>query len=170
MPVNAIDGNAIEQLRQQLMQVFDRDRNGSLNGSEFADILLGLVKDRSLVNLGGGQPGGAPRAVATTGRAATPAAFAPLEGFDHTKLATSSSPKYLFARVAMQYDLSEVQNKSAAEGLLQRMRPDLEQAGLNILDVAGDRIKIRHEDREVWVDVIRAASVGARAYQWLPDA
>lgn len=162
MPVNALDGNAIEQLKQQLMQVFDRDHSGSLDGSEFANILKSLMGNHQLVNMETAQPG-ARAARLFDGPAAK------LEGFDHHKMTTSTSPKYRFARVATQYGLSQVNNKNEAESLLQQMRPDLERAGVNILDVAGDRIKIRHEDRDVWVDVIRAASIGAEAFQWLPQ-
>jgi hypothetical protein len=48
------------------------------------------------------------------------------------------------------------------------MAPRLQEAGLNVLDVQGDKIKITFEGQDVWIDVIRGAASGDPAFQWMP--
>jgi len=69
----------------------------------------------------------------------------------------------------MQSDLSSVKDKASAEATLRGMVPALQEAGLNVLDVRGDKIKITYEGQDVWIDVIARASSGVDpAFQWLP--
>ena len=93
-----------------------------------------------------------------------------MEGFDDTKLGDPShtSMKYLFGRVAQRYSLASVRDKASAESLLLQMRPDLEAAGITVLDVSRDKIQVRDDQGQTaWVDVIRGASAGDPAFQWL---
>jgi hypothetical protein len=155
MSLPAIDRAAIQNLQQRLLQSFDANKDNQLSQAEFSN-LLGNLLGTGLVNM-----------ASTPG--APPAAEPPrLEGFNPDKLATGDSPKYRFARAAMQYSLSGVRDKEGAEALLREMQPAFEREGLDVLGIDKDRIKIRYENQEIWVDVMRAASTGAQAFQWLP--
>ena len=92
-----------------------------------------------------------------------------MAGFDDAKLGNLShtTVKYLFGRVAQRYSLVSVRDHASAASLLLQMRPDLEAAGITMLDVSRDRIQIRDDERQTaWVDVIRGASAGDPAFQW----
>jgi hypothetical protein len=61
-----------------------------------------------------------------------------------------------------------VTSKSAAEALLNTMKADLQAAGMDVLDVKNDKIKIKVDGEEAWIDVLRGAGSGqAAAWQWL---
>jgi hypothetical protein len=97
-----------------------------------------------------------------------PGGHAPLEGFDHVKLANLNhrTPKYLFARVAQQFGLESVKDKASGEALLQKMIPYMRAAGLEIAGVKGDKINVKTEIGWEWVDVIRGAGSGNPAWWW----
>jgi hypothetical protein len=97
-----------------------------------------------------------------------PGGHAPLEGFDHGKLANLNhkTPKYLFARVAQQFGLESVKDKAAGEALLQKMVPYMKAAGLEIAGVKGDKINVRTDIGWEWVDVIRGAGSGDPGWWW----
>jgi hypothetical protein len=92
----------------------------------------------------------------------------PLEGYDHDKLYNMEhkTQKYLFGRVASHYPLTEVKDKASGEALLKRMRPDMEAAGLQILDIQGDKIKVVTDIGVEWVDVIRGSGSGNPGWWW----
>lgn len=146
-----------DALARQLMQVFDRNRDGNLTTEEFTSVLRSLVDAQSS---------------ASPSSAAAPAAFRRtdhLEGFDLRKLDGQQTTKYRFARAAAEFGLSSVTDKASAEALLNSMRPTFEREGLNVLAVKGDRIQVMHEGQSIWVDVIRGANSGAPAFHWLPE-
>ena len=75
----------------------------------------------------------------------------------------------LVLSVAQRYSLASVTDKASAESLLIQMRPELEAAGLTVLDVSKDKIQIQIQNGQgvtFWVDVIRGASAGDPAFQW----
>jgi hypothetical protein len=163
-------GPSIVEVARQVVQRFDTNRDGRLDAEEFSTLLGRLAGEA------------APGASGTATSSATPALYAPpeagtrarravLEGFDERKLAATDhrTPKYLFARVAQHADLSGVRDKSGAEAVLRSLVPDLQAAGLDVLDVRGDSVKLRIEGRDTWVDVVRGATSGAPAFQWLPE-
>jgi len=152
-------GESIAKMAQQLFNACDSNRDGQLTAVEFQDLLQSLVTKQPLVNRSSAETSVAPRAVA----AAPPA----MEGFDPAKIPGRQSPKYMFARVAMQQNLSGVNDKAGAEALLEQMRPALKAEGLDVLDIENDRIKIAHEGKEQWIDVIRAAGTADQAFQWM---
>ncbi len=138
-----------------------------------------------VVQAGGPQPAAAPVAVvakpdlakgspstadlpAASALPPPPGGHAPLEGFDHIKLANldHKTPKYLFARVAQQFGLESVKDKAAGEALLQKMVPYMKAAGLEIAGVKGDKINVKTEIGWEWVDVIRGAGSGDPAWWW----
>ena len=94
-------------------------------------------------------------------------------GFDTQKMAdpTHDSVKYKFARVARQYSIEGVTSKDAAEQLLNTMKGDLEAAGLDVLDIKNDKIKIRGDQgQDLWVDVLKAVGSGqAKSWIWLSE-
>jgi hypothetical protein len=164
-PIQASD--PLQQLAQLLLARFDTNKDGQFSLDEFSAILGRLT------------PGTVQAAVATSGTATTPVyptatsvtrAHDRLEGFNSEKIANREhrTPKYIFARVAMETDLSPVRDKASAEATLRGMVPKLQEAGLDVLGVTGDKIKINYEGKDIWIDVIRGASGGAPAFQWLP--
>ena len=151
-------GESIAKMAQQLFDACDSNRDGQLTAVEFQDLLQSLVTKQPLVNRASAETSVAPRAVA-----GPPA----MEGFDPAKIPARQTPKYMFARVAMQQSLSGINDKAGAEALLEQMRPALKAEGLDVLDVENDRIKIAHEGKEQWIDVIRAAGTADQAFQWM---
>lgn len=93
---------------------------------------------------------------------------APLEGFDFNKLNNPNhrTPKYLFARVVQHVPLTSVRDHASAEALLRAIRPQLEAAGLRILDVKNDKIHVITEIGAEWVDVIRGSGAPNPAWWW----
>lgn len=167
-------GAALQDLTRSLLQNFDANRDGNLNVDEFSTFLSRFIG--SLNPDGAGAAGRQSPLSSISSRATRAAAHAgggfraTMEGFDAGKLANPDhrTPKYLFGRLASNYDLSGVKDKAAGEALLRQMSPELEQAGLKVLDVKGDKIKINHEGQDVWIDVIRGCNSGTCAWQWLP--
>lgn len=97
----------------------------------------------------------------------------PLEGYDQAKLDNPDhkTPKYLFGRVAQNFDLSSVKgDKSKAETLLKAMIPELKAAGLEVLSVEGDKIQVKTEVGYEWVDVIRGAGGDNPGWWWGSEA
>lgn len=160
----------IAQLARSLFDTYDTNRDGKLGSDEFASLIAKLTS-----GLGAA---GAGSAAASSANATSPvwsasgAARAPrnrMDGFDSAKLANEShrTPKYLFARAAQYADLSGVKDKASAETLLRGMLPELQAAGLQVTDVRGDKLKVVHEGKEGWVDVICGANSGSPSFQWL---
>jgi hypothetical protein len=102
--------------------------------------------------------------------AAAPLGVGPvaLEGYDATKLHNlgHQTVKYQFGRVASHHSLENVKSHADAEALLNKMRPDFEAAGLKVLDVKGDKIRVETELGEEWVDVVRGAGSGNPGWWW----
>lgn len=92
----------------------------------------------------------------------------PLEGYNAEKLHNPEhrTPKYLFGRVASHYPLDQVKDKAGAEALLRQMLPDLRAAGLEVVDVKGDKLQVKTELGYEWVDVVRGAGSGSPGWWW----
>ncbi len=95
----------------------------------------------------------------------------PLEGFDAGKLRdpNHNSVKYLFGRVATHFPLNEVKSKEDADRLLNKMVPDLQAAGLDILGVKGDRLLMKTPLGVESIDVVRGAGGGNPGWWWGAD-
>ena len=95
----------------------------------------------------------------------------PLEGFDSRKLSDPShaSVKYLFGRVATHFSLDSVKDKAGAEALLNKMVPDLQAAGLDIVGVKGDRLLMKTPLGLESIDVVRGAGGGNPGWWWGAD-
>ena len=146
MNIPTVSANLLDQFARTLMTSLDGNRDGQLSTSEFTSFLTGL---------------------ADTARATGPGPH--MVGFNDAKLGNPShtTVKYLFGRVAQRFSLASVRDKASAEALLLQMRPDLEAAGITVLDVSRDRIQVRDDQGQTaWVDVIRGASAGDPAFQW----
>jgi hypothetical protein len=165
--VNPTNASGVDAMARQLMVVFDRNRDGKLEASEFTAVLGDLMNRRSVStadvrNLTGDPVSGAGLSAAKVRSGEQ------LAGFDARKLEASVSTKYRFARAAMEFDVSTVRDKASAAALLNQMRPTMEREGLQVLDISNDRIHVMHEGQPVWIDVIQGANSGAPMFQWLP--
>lgn len=151
--VGSTGSTGVSAMAQQLMQVFDRNKDGQLTIPEFTSVLSDLMARRTLSAAAGGS------ATSRTDQ---------LTGFDPAKLDTGQSVKYQFARAAMQFDVSTVKDKASAEALLNQMRPAMQSEGLEVLDISKDRIQVMFEQQPLWIDVIQGANSGSPLFQWLP--
>lgn len=164
---------ALQNLATAVLGHFDKNGDGQLGGSEFADFLGTLVGTTasSTVTAALSATTTTPLIVSTstTGSAYDGAPTSAMEGFDFAKVRNQShdTVKYKFARVAWNRDLSSVKDKASAETLLRSMLTDFAAAGLNVLEVKGDSIKVKDGANEFWVDVVRGANSGSPAFQWL---
>jgi hypothetical protein len=157
--LNPTGATGVDAVAQQLMQMFDRNRDGQLTVTEFGDVLRELLTPRTPITA---------EATAATGVPSVTRRTDQLTGFDSAKFDVSTSTKYRFARAAMQFDVSGVKDKAGAEALLQEMRPAMEREGLQVVEISKDRIQVMHEGRAVWIDVIQGAASGSPRFQWLP--
>lgn len=169
MAINSVQPSSpFDQIAKTLVDRFDANKDGQLTTEEFTSFLSNFL---SAAAVPAGKAVGL-AADALPGNGLKLGTVRPtLEGFDSGKLADAGhlTVKYKFARVAQQYSLEGVTSKAAAESLLNTMKSDLTAAGLEVLDVSKDKIKIKDDaGQEAWIDVIRAAGSGrARAWQWL---
>ena len=156
--VNGTSGSGIGAVADQIMQVFDRNKDGQLTTEEFTAVLNNMLGSTAAGTSGAG--------AASAGTRRTDQ----LTGFSDAKLDASQSIKYRFARAAMQFDVSAVHDKAGAESLLNQMRPAMAAEGLDVLDVKGDKIQVNYEGSPLWIDVIQGAASGSPMFQWLPLA
>jgi len=157
MHIPVASPNLFEQFARTLMASLDANRDGQLSTTEFMSFLTGFA----------GSGSGTDTATSAAQHAGVPPRLA---GFDDAKLGNPShtTVKYLFGRVAQRYTLASVLDKTSAESLLRQMRPDLEAAGITVLDVSRDKIQVLDDQGQTaWIDVIRGASAGDPAFQWL---
>lgn len=164
-PIQATD--AFQQLANTLMKSADSNSDGSLSSTEFTAFLTrlvgGMTTQTGLGNTGSGSTvGGA----GTTGGGGGGS----LDGWDTGKLNDPShqTVKYLFGRVALNYSLAGVSGKAAVESVLNSMRADLEAAGITVLDISGDKIRVLDDSGQAaLVDVVEGATGGSPAWQWI---
>lgn len=92
----------------------------------------------------------------------------PLEGFDYQKLNDPNhrTVKYAFARCVNGISLASVRDQGSAEALLRSLLPRFQSAGMQVLDVRGDKILVVTEIGPEWVDVIRGAGGGNPGWWW----
>ncbi|HYE86111.1 MAG TPA: hypothetical protein VEA16_07135 [Vicinamibacterales bacterium] len=147
---------------QSLLRRFDTNGDKQLNVDEFSSLL-----SRVLGEVGGG---GSSTGLGSLAMAAKAGRAPEMAGFDDGNMARATTPKYLFARIARQFSLDGIHDRDNAEQLLKQMMPEFQRAGLNVLEVATDKIKIRHEDGSLrWIDVVRGVGGGNPAWQWLDE-
>jgi hypothetical protein len=182
MATNPIQsGNPFQELSRLFAETADANRDGQVSQDEFATFLTNLLRSlNTLPTNSQAAPANntlpAARPTVLSSLSALPLASESnrphMSGYSQTKLAdaTHDTPKYLFGRLAQNIDLSSVVDKESAEALLLRMRPELEAAGLEILNVERDRIQIMEGEEPVWIDVIRGAESGSPAFQWFVAA
>lgn len=92
----------------------------------------------------------------------------PLEGFDFQKVNDPNhrTVKYAFARCVSGISLASVRDHASAEALLRSLLPRFQSAGMQVLDVRGDKILVVTEIGPEWVDVIRGAGSGNPGWWW----
>ena len=156
MNIPVASGNITEQFARTLMTSLDLRRDDPRSADEFTSYLTALAGEE----LGTDSPthpathdGPAPRMI----------------GFDFATLSDPShaTVKYQFGRVAQRYSLASVRDHASAESLLLQMRPDLEAAGIAVLDVSQDKIQVRDDHgRAGWIGVIGGAGGIDPAFQW----
>ena len=123
--------NLFEQFARTLMTSLDANRDGQLSTTEFTSFLTRFAS----AGIGTDSP-------ISPAQHAGPSPL--MAGFDEAKLGNPShtTVKYLFGRVAQRYNLLSVRDHASAESLLLQMRPDLEAAGIIVLDVSRDKIQV----------------------------
>lgn len=168
MSINSVQSTTpFDQLARSLVDRFDANKDGQLTTEEFTSFLSSFLTNTAVPN---GNANGVVAGAGSNGLKLGTVKPA-LEGFDAGKLADAGhlTAKYKFARVAQQYSIESVTSKSAAESLLNTMKADLQAAGLDVLDVKNDKIKIKDDaGQDAWIDVLRGAGSGrAAAWQWL---
>ena len=169
MSINSVQSTTpFDQIARSLVDRFDANKDGQLTTEEFTSFLSNFLTSATAATPNGNAYGVAAGAGSNGLKLGTvkPA----LEGFDAGKIADLGhlTEKYKFARVAQQYSIESVTSKSAAEALLNTMKADLQAAGMDVLDVKNDKIKIKVDGQEAWIDVLRGAGSGkAAAWQWL---
>ena len=128
--------NLFEQFARTLMTSLDANRDGQLSTTEFTSFLTRFAS----AGIGTDSPiSPAQHAmVDEPGKRSWPASTRQSweTGTSHTTV------KYLFGRVAQRYNLLSVRDHASAESLLLQMRPDLEAAGIIVLDVSRDKIQV----------------------------
>lgn len=168
MSINPLQSTStLNDLASALVSRFDSNKDGQLTTEEFTKFLSTMLGSTGLstsANTTG--------ATGTTGTSSTTfhgTTRPTMAGFDAGKLAdvTHTTMRYKFGRVAQQYSLESVNDKTSAQALLTTMKPDLEAAGLQVLGVDGDSIKVNDNGQETWIDVIRGSKSGSPAWQWL---
>jgi hypothetical protein len=169
MAINSVSSsNPLDQLAQALVSRFDANKDGQLTTEEFTSFLSQFLGSAGSALTNGHANGVTSGTATANGLHGTIPPV--MRGFDAGKLAdlTHTTIKYQFARVAQQYSLESVHDKTSGEALLNSMRDDLTAAGLNILDIKGDSIKIKDDaGQEAWIDVIQSCGGGNPAWQWL---
>ena len=171
MSINTVQSTTpFDQIARQLVDRFDANKDGQLTTEEFTSFLSNFLTSTVTPNAA---PNGAANGVvagAGTNGLKLGTVKPNMDAFDSRKIADEGhlTVKYRFARVAKQYSLESVTDKTKAEELLNQMKADLTAAGLNVLDISKDKIKIKDDaGQEVWFDVIRAAGSGhARGWQF----
>jgi len=167
MAINSVQSTTpFDQIARQLVDRFDANKDGQLTTEEFTSFLSNFLTTPATPN---GVANGVAAGAGTNGLklgTVTPN----MDAFDSRKVADPGhlTVKYKFAKVAKQYSLESVTDKTKAEELLKQMKADLTAIGLNVLDISKDKIKIKDDaGQEVWYDVIRAAGSGhARGWQF----
>jgi len=163
--------NPLQELARTLFSNYDGNNDGLLSSDEFTTFLNRLVTTTaaSTTTTTTGVTASAFTPITTTALTLTTGPRSSMEGFDFAKVANTNhlTMKYKFARVAWNYDLSSVTDQASAETVLKGMVPDLEKAGLSVLEVKGDSLKLEDDAGEFWVDVVRGACSGSPAFQWL---
>lgn len=160
--------SGIEDFAKAIGKRFDKDGNGQLSMTEFADVMKTLLG-------GAAAPTFPPASAVATPTPTTPAPtvdrpqVGSMAGFDPTKLADESrtTTKYQIGRI-LQYYPNTPQGLKDALPEIQRLVPGAKITGTNgdkldfgaYTDASGTRIGV--------IDVLQGASAGGRAWQWLP--
>ena len=169
MAINSVQSpTPFDQIARSLVDRFDANKDGQLTTEEFTSFLSNFLTSAAA-------PAGTARGLAADTLPGTGLKLGTvrpaLEGFDDRKLNDPGhlTAKYKFARVAQQYSLEGVTSREAAESLLTTMKSDLTAAGLEVLEIKNDKIKIKDDaGQDAWIDVIRGAGSGrAGGWQWL---
>ena len=175
MSINTVQSTTpFDQIARQLVDRFDANKDGQLTTEEFTSFLSNFLTTTATPNASAnGLVNGVANGVAA-GAGANGLKLGTvkpnMDAFDSRKVADPGhlTVKYKFAKVAKQYSLESVTDKTKAEELLKQMKADLTAIGLNVLDISKDKIKIKDDaGQEAWYDVIRAAGSGhARGWQF----
>ena len=168
MSINSVQStNPLDQIARQLVDRFDANKDGQLTTEEFTSFLSNFLTTAATPK---GTANGVAAGAGTNGLKL--GTVKPnMNAFDSRKIADPGhlTVKYKFAKVAQQYSLESVTDKTKAEELLNQMKANLTAIWLNVLAISKDKIQIKDDaGRELWYDVIQAAGSGrARGWQFL---
>lgn len=161
---------SLQALARSIMQNFDTNKDGQFSLDEFGSFLNSFVKT---VSSGATGTAGTASSVQTTPflsalantTSATSAALpdCPL-GWDSKKWYDPShtSIKYVAGRIMARYNPSDWLNPTTQEKIL----GDFRAAGLN--PTASGKDCVDFNDGHGPIDIVQGASIGGKAWQWLP--
>jgi hypothetical protein len=177
LSTSSITGTAVRDLAATITRQLDADKDGKLSVGEFEGFLTQFLGS---LQSGTGSSGVSTQPLASLAATATNAATAAatttrakvgtMGGFDATKMANTEhkSAKYEVGRILQYYP-------NTPDGLRQAL-PEIQAIAPNakIVGTKGDKI-----DFGGWVDgkgyaigvvdVLQAAGIGGKAWQWIPD-
>jgi hypothetical protein len=170
MSINPLQSaSTLNELASALVSRFDLNKDGQLTTEEFTQFLSSMLGSAGLSSAAS-TAAGTTAATGTSSTAFHGTVRPRMSGFSAVKLADESHTtiKYKFGRVAQRYSLEGVHDKASAQDLLTSMKSDFDAAGLNVVDIKGDSIKIKdNSGQESWIDVIYGANGRSPAWQWL---
>jgi hypothetical protein len=172
---SSITGTAVRDLAATITRQLDADKDGKLSSTEFEGFLSQFLTMVQTTSTGSSTPAAAATAATAAATAARPAAATPrpaigtMAGFDPVKLANSSHNtfKYEIGRILQGY-------ANTPEGLREAL-PEIQTIAPNakIIGSKGDKVDFgdytdKNGERIGVIDILQAAGLGGRAWQWLP--
>ncbi len=170
--------SSIQDLALNILTQYDTNKDGQLNGTEFSNVLsalLGTTASSGTAPATSSAPASSTGSTGSTGSSSSALGALPaseMTGFNFDKIMdpTHNTPKYIFARVAWNTDLSSVHDSASAQACLEGMVPQLQAAGLNVTSVDSDKITYSDGSGSHTIDVIRDKGGPNMAFQWLDQA
>lgn len=177
--VSSATPESVQNLTRSLMQSFDANKDGQFSVDEFASFLNSFIKSVVGSQTAANGAGTSSSAVGTTSllessaaSATTPATTSrlneplpqcpPAWNMDKWVDLSHTTIKYRAGRILAHYSPSEWVNETTREQIL----ADLKAGGLN--PTASGKDKCDFNDGYGPIDIVQAASVGGKAWQWCP--
>lgn len=164
MSINAVSSGqtgSLDQLVSQLLNTADTNKDGQLSISEFGALFASMLR-----GMGNGTSSASSAAAATVKAASSTPNYAPMAGFDTSKIndLSHTSPKYLFARAVQDTGLLNAATTSNLQTLVDYLNAQgatASVAGKDVIDFGGSVGKI---------DVIFDVGGPGANWQWNPTS
>jgi hypothetical protein len=163
---------SIQDLTKSIMQKFDANQDGQFSVDEFSNFLSSFLKSvggsAATTTAGGATGVGTPALLSNGVTTSSSRLNDPLPpcppGWNGEKWgnAEHKSVKYVAGRIMARYEPGDWVNETTREQIL----ADFKAAGLN--PTASGKDKCDFNDGAGAIDIVQAASIGGKAWQWLP--